>query len=355
VFDGLRAISVLGVIGVHSGLHIAHAGGFGVQVFFVLSGFLITTLLVREFERTKAIDLAAFYIRRGLRLLPALAVFLAVCAVVSLPASAPYRSQTYSAIPYAIAYSYNWVQALANPPFGLVTHTWSLAIEEQFYIAWPLVMLFVIRAGGRSRALLAVAVTAAVLSAVWAHILWIETQSAARIYYGSDTGGAPLMLGSAAGLLRLCVNWTPTRLQVLRVIGGIGLAVTAVGFLKAWPSPIEYSGVGFGLEVGVACGVLGLVAAPIRPAEWLLSLSPLVVLGRISYGAYLWQGVVLMLLAAYLRLAPLELLLVGTPLTIIVSLLSYRFVERPFLMLKNSFSTKRQPNLVAQPVGAPNL
>jgi peptidoglycan/LPS O-acetylase OafA/YrhL len=345
---------VLGVIGVHSGLHIAHAGGFGVQVFFVLSGFLITTLLVREFEGTRGIDLPAFYLRRALRLLPALFVFLAFCAVVSLPPSSPYRVQTLGAIPYAVFYSYNWVQALSNPPYGLVTHTWSLAIEEQFYLVWPLLLLLVIRAGGRVRELFFIALGVALASAIWAHVQWMETHSGVRIYYGSDTGATPLMLGSAAGLLRLLVTWTPARLQWLRVLGGIGLAVTALGFLKAWPPEIEYSGASFAMELAVAFGVLGLVSAPIKPLAQVLSFSPLVMLGRVSYGVYLWQGAILMLLDADLHLSPIELLLVGTPLTIAVSLVSYRFVERPFLTLKNSISTRRAPASVLEPVQAPS-
>lgn len=345
--DGLRAISVLGVIGVHSGLHIAHAGGFGVQVFFVLSGFLITTLLVREFERAGAIDIAGFYLRRALRLFPALGVFLAICTLVSLPSWAAYREQTLHAVPYAVAYSYNWVQALTNPAFGLITHTWSLAIEEQFYLVWPLVLIIGFRLGARSRGLLYVAACAAVLSAIWAHLLWTQTGSAARIYYGSDTGAAPLMLGSAAALLRLSVSWTENRIKILRVVGVIGLGMTALGFLKAWPPGIEYSGVGFAMEVAVACGVLGVVTARFEPVSQLLSLSPLVLLGRISYGVYLWQGLVLMLLGSYAQLSPMALLVVGTPLTIAVALVSYLVVERPFLSIKDSLRRARR---AGQPV-----
>jgi peptidoglycan/LPS O-acetylase OafA/YrhL len=174
----------------------------------------------------------------------------------------------------------------------------------------------------------------------------MQTHSLARIYFGSDTGAAPLMLGSAAGLLRLSVDWTPSRLQWLRIIGVIGLAVTAIAFLKSWSPQIEYSGVNFALEVGVACAVLGLVVAPVQRLADLLALTPLVLLGRISYGVYLWQGVILMLLTADFRLSPVEVLAVGAPMTILISLVSYRFVERPFLTLKNSVSMRRSTSIV---------
>jgi peptidoglycan/LPS O-acetylase OafA/YrhL len=348
--DGLRAISVLGVIAVHSGLRWGHAGGFGVQVFFVLSGFLITSLLLREFNRSGRINIASFYRRRALRLFPALAVFLFVCAVVSLPPSAAYRSPTLSAIPFSVFYSFNWVQALKDPPFGLVTHTWSLAIEEQFYLVWPLLVLLILRLGGRVRTLFAVALGAALLSAIWAHLLWVNGSGVARIYYGSDTGAVSLMFGCAAGILYGAVKWQGLARSLVQAAGVIGALVIMLGFVKSWPPDLDYgAGVTALMALGVACGVLGLVAAPVRPIEFVLSLTPLVLLGRISYGAYLWQGPVIMLLIAYVHLSPWPLLVVGLALTVLLSLASYRFVERPFLRMKNDW--RPNPTLAAVPAG----
>jgi peptidoglycan/LPS O-acetylase OafA/YrhL len=348
--DGLRAISVLGVIAVHSGLHLGHAGGFGVQVFFVLSGFLITSLLLKEFNRSGRINIASFYRRRALRLFPALGVFLLLCAAVSLPLSAAYRSQTLSAIPFSVFYSFNWVQALKDPPFGLVTHTWSLAIEEQFYLVWPLLVLLVLRLGGRSRTLFAVALGAALLSATWAHLLWTSGQSEARIYYGSDTGAVPLMFGCAAGIMYVSVQWKGLARSLSQAVGVIGALVIVVGFLKSWPPNLEYgAGIAAMMAFGVACGILGLAAAPVRPIEFVLSLPPLVLLGRISYGAYLWQGPVLMLLIAYLHLSTWLLLAAALPLTVLLSFASYRIVERPFLRMKNGWRPDRA--LAAVPAG----
>lgn len=348
--DGLRAISVIGVIAVHSGLRWGHAGGFGVQVFFVLSGFLITSLLLREYNSSGRISIGGFYRRRALRLFPALAVFLLVCGAISLPLSAAFRSQTLSAIPFSVFYSFNWVQALTDPPFGLVTHTWSLAIEEQFYLFWPLLVVLVLRLGGGSRTLFAVALGAALLSAVWAHALWISGSGVARIYYASDTGAVPLMFGCAAGILYVSVRWQGLARSLSQVAGVIGAATIVVALLKSWPPDLEYgAGVAAMLAFGVACGILGLAAAPVRVVELVLSLPPLVLLGRISYGAYLWQGPVLMLLAAYLHLNTWLLLGAGVALTVLLSLVSYLLVERPFLRMKNGWRPNRK--LVAVPAG----
>jgi peptidoglycan/LPS O-acetylase OafA/YrhL len=348
--DGLRAISVLGVIAVHSGLHWGHAGGFGVQVFFVLSGFLITSLLLRESNRSGRINIASFYRRRALRLFPALAVFLLVCGAVSLPISAAFRSQTLSAIPFSIFYSFNWVQALTDPPIGLVTHTWSLAIEEQFYLVWPLLVVLILRLGGGAKTLFAVAIGAALLSATWAALLWANGHNVARIYYGSDTGAVPLMFGCAAGILYVSVKWEGLTRRVCQVAGVIGFLMMIVGFVKSWPPAEAYgAGVTAIFAFGVAGAILGLAAAPVRPLEVVLSISPLVLLGRISYGAYLWQGPVLMLLAAYLHLSTWLLLAAGLLLTVLVSFASYRFVERPFLRMKNGWQTNRP--LASVPAG----
>jgi peptidoglycan/LPS O-acetylase OafA/YrhL len=351
--DGLRAISVLGVVAVHSGLHWGHAGGFGVQVFFVLSGFLITSLLLREYDRSGRINIGSFYRRRALRLFPALAVFLLVCGAISLPLSAPFRSQTLSAIPFSVFYSFNWVQALNDPPVGLVTHTWSLAIEEQFYLIWPLLVVLVLRLGGGPRTLFALALGAALLSAAWAHLLWTDGLGVARIYYGSDTGAAPLMIGCAAGILYVSVQWKGLARSFCQAAGVIGALMIVIGFVKSWPPDVAYgAGVTAIFAFGVACAVLGLAAAPVRAVELLLSLPPLVLLGRISYGIYLWQGPVFILLIAYAHFNTWMLLAAGLPLTLLVSIASYRFVERPFLRMKNGWRPNR--TVAAIPAGEPD-
>jgi peptidoglycan/LPS O-acetylase OafA/YrhL len=150
------------------------------------------------------------------------------------------------------------------------------------------------------------------------------------------------MFGCAAGILYVSVKWKGLARSLSQAAGVVGLLVLLLGFVKSWPSNVEYgSGVAAILAFAVACAILGLAAAPVRPIEFVLSLPPLVLLGRISYGAYLWQGPVLMLLIAYLHLSTLLLIAAALPLTVLLSLASYRFVERPFLRMKNGWRPSR--------------
>ena len=145
--DGLRGLAVLAVIGYHAGFGWLHGGWIGVEVFFVVSGFLITSLLVEEREATGRVDLRQFYVRRARRLLPALGVMLAVVATVTLIAgSAAERAGVRRDLPWALGYLANWGQIVGDVPYfaaeaPVLRHLWSLAIEEQFYLVWPLVFL----------------------------------------------------------------------------------------------------------------------------------------------------------------------------------------------------------------------
>lgn len=347
--DGVRALSVLAVIAVHSGIPVGQAGAFGVQVFFVLSGFLITTLLLNELVRTGGVDVGGFYLRRALRLFPALAVLLLFCTLVSLPPGVSYGPQTLSAIPFTILYSYNWVEALAHPPSGgLVTHTWSLAVEEQFYLLWPLILLAAFKLGGGARSVLMVALAGATLSTVWSAVLWSHGNDAARVYYGTDTAATPLMLGCVAAVVFTSVNWTASRRLWARWLGAVGFVVMMIGLNKHFRADLEFMGVQTALEAGTALAILGLVTAPLAPIEGVLRLSPLVLLGRISYGAYLWHAPVIRLLVAGVGLQSWSLFAVGLVLTLLLSGTSYLVIERRFLELKKRIRRSR----AAQPLPA---
>ncbi len=297
--DGLRGLAIVGVLLFHGG-HLR--GGFlGVDLFFVLSGFLITSLLLAEHSRTDRIALGAFWARRARRLLPALVLVLFFVALYAVVWADPTAYTTIRDDALAtLGYVANWrAIAVGNDYFSLfasqspLEHTWSLAIEEQFYVVWPLAF-FGIAAWWHRRTAAAVLVTALVLGATSTGLMVLLYKAAdtSRAYYGTDTRATALFAGIAvAAAIAL---WGHVRGRVLRV----ALEVTAIGALGAlayaWTSvgggfPRLYHG-GF-LATGIAAAVIILAAIhPQRgPIAVALSFPPLCWLGLISYGLYLWH------------------------------------------------------------------
>ncbi|NPA26575.1 MAG: acyltransferase, partial [Chloroflexi bacterium] len=213
--DGLRGIAVLAVIAYHSALPWSDGGFLGVEVFFVLSGYLITALLMLDIQVEGRIRFRHFWLRRARRLLPALWLLLLIlpaAARVLAPETLPrLREDTLAALAYVL----NWVYIFREVPyfehFGrppLLQHLWSLAIEEQFYLIWPLLVAFAASRGrGQSQnRLLALTLGLAFLSVGWRWLLYQPYEDTARVYYGTDTRAAGLLFGAALALL-----WPPRR------------------------------------------------------------------------------------------------------------------------------------------------
>ena len=203
--DGVRAFAVLGVMAYHGGIPWLPAGFLGVDAFFVLSGFLITSLLISEWQRRHTIALGQFWARRARRLLPALLlllVFVVLYAAFVAPAGT-YPGLRLDALS-TLFYVANWHFILIGSNYfdqtglpSLLTHTWSLAVEEQFYLVWPLVVLGVLKFTGRLWALLAVSVVGALASAAEMALLFRHGVGTTRLYYGTDTHGQCLLVGAA--------------------------------------------------------------------------------------------------------------------------------------------------------------
>ena len=320
--DGIRAFAVVGVMAYHGGIPWLPAGFLGVDAFFVLSGFLITSLLISEWQRRRTIALGQFWARRARRLLPALLlllVFVVLYAAYVTPAGT-YPGLRLDALS-TLFYVANWHFILIGSNYftqtsvpSLLTHTWSLAIEEQFYLLWPLIVLGVLKFTGRLWALLAVSVVGALASAAEMALLFRHGVGTTRLYYGTDTHGQCLLVGAAlaSGLAifarRRSAAAAPTRARrapggnpawaassrwaraLLSVLGGAG--VVGAGLLW-WRS--SYNG-SFLWEGGFFVAALAtaavLVCVVCAQRSWLataLSVSPLRYLGRISYGLYLWH------------------------------------------------------------------
>lgn len=346
--DGLRGVAILAVLAVHThhvfGWSLLKGGNAGVDIFFVLSGFLITALLLEEWENTGAISLKSFYWRRGLRLVPALLILLPVLYFLSGILFSPVEAdETRRAIPVASAYASDLALAFFNIRLGALQHTWSLAIEEHFYLVWPLLLVGALNLGISKKKLVLITLFLAFASALHRATLQQFGALPVRTYYGIDTRADGLLIGCATGM---CVSWGLLRIRSLRPLLAPALIFIILCLIATdYASPFMHLG-GFTLLASATAVLLvNTVLSPSSFLRWLLESGPLVWLGRISYGVYLWHYPVFKT-ASFLRLGwPLKLCIAVTA-TLMVSSLSYYLIERQALNLKRRLFS--QQNIVEQ-------
>jgi peptidoglycan/LPS O-acetylase OafA/YrhL len=343
--DAMRALAVLAVFGYHAGLDWVPGGFLGVDVFFVISGYLITSLLLREVRATGHLEIGRFWIRRARRLLPAVGVLIAVVMVVSAIAAPDRIGQIRGDALASLFYFANWhfifdhnsyFEGFGRP--SLFTHLWSLSVEEQFYLFWPLIFAVGMKIFGRGRLLLGV-LAGAIGSVVLAWILFDPGHDASRVYYGTDTHAIGLLAGVALALV-----WSPTELRLPShragpLVGPIldALGVVALGYLiLSFAHVHDYDlALWHGGYLWIAIATALLLAALAHPAARLggiLGRPALLWLGLRSYSFYLWHWPVLAMTRPGVDidlprgiLIPLQLLL-----CLALADLSYRFVELPF-------------------------
>jgi peptidoglycan/LPS O-acetylase OafA/YrhL len=339
--DGVRGLAVALIVVYHfAGHYVMHGASISLDVFFALSGFLITALLLDERRVAGRVDLRAFYVRRARRLLPALFLMLAVWCCLLLAfhdqgwmGSTPAGDGAWFSVAVgpalrsvglALVYVANWdvLSGMGAP----LQHLWSLAVEEQFYVVWPSVLLVLLLAGRRTR--LALVAAGVVASIVWAHVLWFHGSGPNRLYFGTDTRAASLLTGAFAALVwhRRRVQGRRPRLAAVRAWAAAAVfAVLVFRLPDSWP---KYTVIPF-LTALFTVQVLPFVVD--RPRALLargLSQRPLVWLGQRSYGLYLWHY----LWATWTHGLPLAL---GMPLgvsgALLCTVLSWTYVERPIL------------------------
>jgi len=357
--DGVRACAVLAVMLFHGGIPHMAGGFMGVDAFFVLSGFLITSLLIGEWRQTLTIKLGAFWARRARRLLPALflmLLFVAFFASVIVP-KGTYGALRLDALS-TLLYVSNWHFILVNSNYfneaaasSPLLHTWSLAVEEQFYVIWPLVVLGVLSFTKSLRALLALCVAAAVGSALWMHAVYDGGLNTNRAYLGTDTRSQCLFIGCAlaVGLVLLAHRsheegrlakgelWRPASNAGLAACGLLGIA-GAIGAVAIWvattsTSSFPYDGGFFLIGLCVAAMILSVVAAPRSILPRVLALAPVRYVGRISYGLYIWHWPIFLWLDhERTGLTGYELFAVRVAVTFAVSVVSFHLIERPIRM-----------------------
>ncbi|MFZ9158753.1 MAG: acyltransferase family protein, partial [Ilumatobacteraceae bacterium] len=307
----------------HTGL--IEGGWIGVDVFFAISGFLITGLLVAEHERSGTISLGAFWGRRFRRLVPALFVLLGL--IVTLV----HFDQVNVAgrnVWGALTYSTNWVHIFGGASYwdqfatpDPLRHLWSLAIEEQFYLVWPVVAWFVLRRHD-ARALIRVAIAAAVVSAVVQIIGIHGGLSVDRVYQGTDTRAVAFLIGAALASR----GWPPVRPRALSRVAATACAIPLLGAAIWLPGDRDWVFSGSLIVVSVLGSVVVLLSAT-NTSGWLHS-SPLRAIGRWSYGIYLFHWP-LAVSDRLLRLPNVGRFVVVTLISIALAALSHRFVESP--------------------------
>ena len=353
--DGLRGVAVLVVVLYHFSPGAAPGGFFGVDIFFVLSGFLITGLLVTEWNKVGRISLPTFWIRRARRLLPALFLVLAVVGIWTLfltnhaeahdVAIDGLASFAYIANWHFIASGQNYIQQFVNQAPSPLRHMWSLAIEEQFYLVWPLLVSLVGLGALRRRAtpertrvvfrrgLLALCVGLGVASFVRMVTLYSSSHNVNRVYYGTDSRAYMLLAGAALGAL---TAGAPTiKRPTLRAVSIVAGTLVAVGLVVAFTTVQTaaswlYFG-GYGLFcLAIAVVLIAAVQPGRNPLRWVLETAPLVKLGLISYGVYLWHWpAVVWLTTSSTGLSGAALFLARSVFTLGASLASYFLLEMP--------------------------
>jgi len=308
--DGLRAVAVSAVVLYHLGITVIPGGFLGVDIFFVISGFLITTLLVEEMSAQGRIRLGTFYLRRARRLLPALLIVLVAVLILAATIAGDVASQVKRDIPAALVYVSNWWAIGQDQSYfeligrgNMLAHLWSLAVEEQFYLVWPAILVIccwaAVRFGiSRQHAIGIVAATGAVASTAWMVYLSLTRgfpldADPTRAYFGTDTHAMSVLVGAA-----LATVWNPrafrTRVMPLATVilvlaGVVGLALTGALLTQVSEySPWLYRG-GFLMAALVFAFTVAASTHPASPVGAILDVAPIRWVGERSYGIYLWH------------------------------------------------------------------
>ena len=342
--DGLRALAVLAVVLYHGEVSGLPGGFLGVEIFFVISGYLITALLISERQRTGGTAYLAFWARRARRLLPALFALAAVVGFVWVLFVPGELAKIRGDFVAALTYVTNWYQVFVHQSYfeaigrpSPLRHLWSLAVEEQFYIVWPLVLAGIYRiTRGRHRQMGLVTLGLALASAVWGIVLFTPGVDPSRVYYGTDTRASGVLLGAVLAILippwnmrarvESSARWLITGVGAAALLATVWMIVRVNEF-----DPFIYQGGFVVLDLLTLVVIVALVHPARTPLARFFALPPLLWIGRRSYGIYLWHWPIFVLTrpGVDVDVNGWLLLVLRLVLTFAVAEVSYRYVEMP--------------------------
>ena len=345
--DGLRAIAVTAVVLYHLGISWIPGGFLGVDLFFVISGYVITRLILDSINQSSALDLRAFYAARIRRIYPGF-LFMVISTIIFIGVWAPEAIKRFlSDLPYALSGTINWAlvarnqdyfETIGRPP--LLQHTWSLAVELQFYLIWPIILLTVLKYFGKKN-IARIALIIAIISgtALFLVSLQLDQSNSAKvshIYFGTDTHSLGLFLGSA-----LAVSWIPQNLSanitrraqdVIDGIGVVGLLGLISTFLFIDESNASLYQIAFPLAAIFGCLVIISLVHPASRFAPIISTPPFRWIGQRSYGIYIWHWVIFQVTRPSVDLSgeTWALYLARVLLVLALADISLRWVEIPF-------------------------
>ena len=345
--DGLRAIAVTAVVLYHLGISWIPGGFLGVDLFFVISGYVITRLILDSINQSSALDLRSFYAARIRRIFPGF-IFMVICTIIFIGVWAPEAIKRFlSDLPYAITGTINWLlvarnqdyfETIGRPP--LLQHTWSLAVELQFYLIWPIILLTILKYFGKKNiariALIIAMISGTTLFFVSLQLDQANAKQISHIYFGTDTHSLGLFLGAA-----LAVSWIPQNLSaniekraqdVIDAIGVVGLLGLISTFLFIDQSNASLYRIAFPLAGIFGCLVIISLVHPASRFAPLISTAPFRWIGQRSYGIYIWHWVIFQVTRPSVDLSgqTWALYLARVLLVLALADISLRWVEIPF-------------------------
>lgn len=332
-YDGMRAVAIISVVIYHVSRDYLPGGWAGVDVFFVLSGYLITNILTDEFSKTGRISLKNFYMKRVLRLLPALLFLYAF--ILSITFFLPQEKyNNFVSVFISFLYMMNWNRAFDLFPQGVLGHTWSLSMEEQFYLVWPPLLLYLVSVSGKLRSF--VVFLFIVLISIWRIYLSSKGVDDERIYNGFDTHSDGLLIGCFIALVQ--------KSRMIDIASNtIIIPFLGLGFIFMKVPHHSYFSISMGLGL-VAIFTAWIIIAFEKQIllKKAFSIKPLVYTGKISYGWYLWHYPIWCLVTLNISSIFEKSIYMNSFIVMvsyILAIISYHCIEKPFLRLKKNYES----------------